>query len=281
MSRPLAWLGDVTLYSQLRLRGFHSRTVPTSLGPVHLLDAKGRGHRPPVLFFHGLGSQATDWGPFLHRIRRAVRRVVVMDLPGHGRSTLTLDAPLREIFARATELMRGIDEPMVVLGNSLGGLTAVHALQGAVDCLGLVLLSPGGAPMSRAEMDATFSAFMAPSYRNTLEFVDRVFVRRQVFRRVMARALHGRFATSTILDAVRQATPDDLLEPATLQAIEAPTLLIWGEKDGVLPAHGRDFFEAHLPQVECVRPPHVGHAPHVDDPRWVAEQVIAFMDRLG
>lgn len=280
MSRALARVGDIALYTQLRARGFRSRQIPTGLGPVHMLDAKGRGARPPVLLLHGLGSQATDWGPFLHRLRKASRRVYVIDLPGHGRSKRALKGSLSALFAHAGELLNGIDEPPVVVGNSLGGMTAVRALQGA-ECRGLVLLSPGGAPMSQAEMDTTFAPFTQPSYRRTLAFIDGVMQRRIWYRRVMARALHGRLAGSPIQRIVGDATPEDLLQPQELQAITAPTLLIWGDKDQLLPRAGLDFFLEHLPQVECMRPAHVGHAPHVDDPRWVAEQVIAFMDRLG
>lgn len=280
MSRALARVSDAALYATLRARGFRSRWIGTGLGPVHVLDAKGRGPRPTVLLLHGLGSQATDWGPFVHRLRRGVRRVLVVDLPGHGRSRMPLEGALREVMGHAGDLLAAAREPMVVIGNSLGGLTAVHALN-ATRCLGLVLLSPGGAPMNRTEMDAAFAPFLSPDYGTTLRFIDRIFARRQPHRRLIARALQGRFVDSPVLDLVRRATPADLLTPADLTAIDAPTLLIWGAKDDLLPAHGRDFFAEHLAQVECLSPAHVGHAPHVDDPRWTARQVLAFMDRIG
>ena len=58
-----------------------------------------------------------------------------------------------------------------------------------------------------------------------------------------------------------------LREPGpTLTRIKAPTLLLWGEKDGMIPVSNAVDYQRHLPQAVLVRLPGVGHLPFEEDP---------------
>jgi len=58
-----------------------------------------------------------------------------------------------------------------------------------------------------------------------------------------------------------------LHDPApTLARIKVPTLLLWGEKDGVIPIGNAATFLRDLPQASLVRLPNLGHVPFEEDP---------------
>ena len=70
----------------MHLRGYRTRRVPTSVGTLHALEARGRGALPPVVVLHGLSAAGQYYESLLERVRPHVRRVIAPDMPGHGYS---------------------------------------------------------------------------------------------------------------------------------------------------------------------------------------------------
>src|SRR5439155_1074798 len=66
-----------------------------------------------------------------------------------------------------------------------------------------------------------------------------------------------------------------LLEPVARYAagLRSPVRIVWGERDGLLPAGTLPFFRAHLPRVEVVTLPHAGHLPHLEAPTELARAI--------
>jgi pimeloyl-ACP methyl ester carboxylesterase len=81
----------------LNRRGFESRSVRTDMAQLHAYDAVGFGSLPATAVLHGIGSGATSFGPTLARLRPHVRRLVALDLPGHGFS----EAPTSQLTPEA------------------------------------------------------------------------------------------------------------------------------------------------------------------------------------
>src|SRR5207249_10209737 len=79
------WLAAHGAY---RAWGFRSRLIRAGERNLHLYDRRGGGSAPPVLLVHGMGGNAAGFLPIVRAVARASRRVVVLDLPGHGRSPL-------------------------------------------------------------------------------------------------------------------------------------------------------------------------------------------------
>ena len=58
-----------------------------------------------------------------------------------------------------------------------------------------------------------------------------------------------------------------LHDPApTLARISVPTLLLWGEQDGIIPISNAAAYLHDLPQATLVRLPNLGHVPFEEDP---------------
>lgn len=105
---------------------------------------------PGVLLIHGLSNTAWSWAPVARRLR-AARRVVALDLRGHGLSdaptegydpeTLAADA---EAVAEGSGLLANADDRVVLAGHGFGAIVAAWAAAAlGTRCAGLVLVDGG------------------------------------------------------------------------------------------------------------------------------------------
>src|SRR6266851_3163292 len=87
MILPLSavWLAAHGAYGAL---GFRSRLLRAGERNAHLYDRRGKGSAPPVLLVHGMGGNAAGFLPIVRAVLRASRRVMAVELPGHGRARL-------------------------------------------------------------------------------------------------------------------------------------------------------------------------------------------------
>ena len=273
-------LADRLILGGLRFRGYTSRRLPTSVGMLHALEAKGGGELPPVLVLHGLSAAGQYYESVLRRVRPHVRRVIAPDMPGHGYSELppsglnhdTLGIGLRE------GLDQILDEPVVVFGNSLGGAAAVrYAVERPERVLGLFLAAPGGAPMGAEDLVDFVDDFMLSNHGKALDFVDRLFHRPHPMRHVLAWGVRQQFGRTGIEDLLRSLSPETLLRPEELEQLKMPVFVVWGEADRILRPEHRKFFEDHLPpHAEVHRIEEYGHAPHMSHPDCLTQRLIEF-----
>ena len=64
---------------------------------------------------------------------------------------------------------------------------------------------------------------------------------------------------------------------ADLRRITAPTLLLWGDRDAIIPATEQDLLAASIPDAQLVVLAGTGHAPHWEEPARVAAEIVAFV----
>jgi pimeloyl-ACP methyl ester carboxylesterase len=101
----------------------------------------------PLLLLHGVGSTADSWEPAAAELAQSGTRVIVLDLPGHGRSSKESgDYSLGALASTLRDLMDHLDVPRAILvGHSLGGGIALQfSYQFPHRCAGLVLVASGG-----------------------------------------------------------------------------------------------------------------------------------------
>lgn len=106
------------------------------------------GQGPTVVLVHGIGDQAGSWAATASALAHGFR-VVVPDLPGHGESgsmpaentVWTLVDGLEELL----DLALAPDEPIIMVGNSLGGwITMEYALRHPERVRQIVLVNSAG-----------------------------------------------------------------------------------------------------------------------------------------
>ena len=273
---------DMVRLRSLRLLGARSRLIQTSLGRLHTLEWQGTGRRPPIVLIHGLGSCAVDYGPLMRWLRRRHTKLIAPDLPGHGYSS-TPGVPLTDdrMTTALLEMMDVVvDEPVIVLGNSLGGIAAIrYARRRPERVRALVLASPGGAPMTWSELHAFKASFDLSSSGAAMEFTRRFLGAPQPGMAWLARGVRVRMARPGPRSLLENVTPDVLLQSSEVRGLQAPTLVMWGDEDGVLPRESRRFFSDNLPphgRFEAL--PGFGHSPYLDDLGAFGSRVQAFVD---
>jgi pimeloyl-ACP methyl ester carboxylesterase len=216
------------------------------------------GNGPPLVLVHGLGGSATNWCELAPLLARR-RRVLVPDLPGHGRSAALPAVSGLEPFADRVALVAEREEmlPAAVVGHSLGGLVALRlAIRRPRDVAALVLagaagLSLGGA-WGRSLLAATVLLRPGRLAARHGELVARsVLLRKLVFGPFLVAdptglteaAVAGFLGAQLLHTDVRSAwhalqRDDPRLE---LERVRCPALVLWGSADAQLPLD--DAFE--------------------------------------
>ncbi len=279
-------IADHVLVARWRLAGFRSSHVPTRHGRVHVLDARGTGEGPPIVVLHGLAAAAHHYGGLLEALRPFTRRVVGIDLPGHGHSDLPsardLHAAMENALVRAFEETVG-HEGAIVVGNSLGGAAAVRLAHHRPDLVrGLYLIAPGGAAMDDHELSAFLERFALRTHGEALRFVDDLFHRPHPMRHALAWGTRQQFRRSRVQAVVRSFRRESMLVPDDLRALAMPVEVLWGGADRVLtPGHLR-FWKTHLPRHARLEVhDEVGHVPHIDSHDTLVTRIGAFVNRVA
>jgi 4,5:9,10-diseco-3-hydroxy-5,9,17-trioxoandrosta-1(10),2-diene-4-oate hydrolase len=275
--------------SQPQARGetvLHDRRITVDGVQTQYLDA---GAGAPLLLLHGHEQSATSWRWVIPALART-RRVLALSLPGHGESGPAAGghapgadlAPFVAAFCSAV----GAGPPIDLVGHSAGGAIAlrlaladparirtltlvdsaglgreVHPLL-ALDTLPVigelaVMISrlPGG-DLARTTMSAAM--LFAQPWRIPAEFLteQHALARRPgqlEASTAMARALFGPHGQRQILTG-------------RLPALTTPTLIIWGDRDYLLPVSQAHTAVKHLPHGRLSVFPDCGHLPHVEHP---------------
>ena len=270
----------------LNAQGLRSRWFDTRVGRVHALEAEGRGELPPVVLLHGLSANAAAYGGYLKRMLPHCQRVIAPDMPGHGLSEVPRGGLDRDTMLQGgfEALDRLVEAPAIVVGNSMGGLGAIHyALARPEKVRALVLVSPGGAPMPEPAFQRFLDTFRIRSHDDALGFVDRIFAEPpRLVRHALAAAVRDRFTNDALRGLLDGITADDMLKPEELTALRVPILLIWGLEERVLPRSHLAFFADHLPEHARIEEwSKFGHVGFLERTEEVALRTVRFARGLS
>lgn len=232
---------------------------------VHTVEF-GEGATPLVLL-HGLSGSARWWR---HNVLALARdfRVLVPDVVGFGRSRYRGPLPDMAGFAAviagwAERLELGAVD---LVGHSMGGQIAAHVAGRFPERVRrLVLVDAAGIPRPLTPRAlARFAADVAPPSR----WGDPRFVPVIVGDALLT-------GPGTILRALVRILRDDVR--AVLPRITAPTLVLWGEGDTVIPLEHARELRARIPGARLVVLHGAAHNPMVDRPDEFNRVVTAFL----
>ena len=199
-------------------------------------DGDDDGDGTPLVLLHGAYGTGEMFGPVLADLARN-RRVIAVDLQGHGR-TADIGRPLRfETMADdVAGLIRYLNLARVdVLGYSAGGATALRlAIQHPELIRRLVVVS------SPHKRDAWY-----PEVRATFDHMGRHLA--GMFKQSPMYAVYEKVAPRVedfpvLLDKVGDLTRQDYDWSAEIAQITAPVMLVFGDADSVSPAHIAEFY---------------------------------------
>jgi pimeloyl-ACP methyl ester carboxylesterase len=274
------------------LSGFEER-VETIRGASLRALVGGAGEGPPLVLLHGLGGSSANWALLAPRLAER-HRVVLVDLPGHGRSGPLPAAPGIGPYADRVALLLerlGLGAAVVV-GHSLGGLVALRlAARHPGSVRGLVLAAPAGIASGTraAERALAFVGWVQPGRRISPHW--RVVARSGALRRIVfgrwfaadpetlgtdaVEALLGEIHLHTdTRSASRALTADD--PRLDLHEVRCPALVLWGAEDRQLPVDDAFDYARRLRAplrviADC------GHLPIVERPEACVDAIDEFL----
>jgi pimeloyl-ACP methyl ester carboxylesterase len=258
----------------------------------------GEGELEPIVFVHGLAGQWQNW---LENIPRAAleRRVIAMDLPGFGlspmpRERITISAYGRWVDALCEDLSLGRVD---MVGNSMGGYIAAEvAIQVPERIDQLTLVSAAGISSADiAHRPILTVGRIAAAVASHTTAQDRQIAARPIARHY-ALALVARYPSLLKADlayegffkgsgkpgfdhALRACLDYDFRD--RLPEIRRPTLIVWGEKDSIIPVKDAHEFERLIPDSRKVVMKETGHIPMAERPRAFNDVMMQFLSETG
>ena len=265
----------------MNLSGMASRWVEVDGMRVHVYDGAGTGDLPTVVMIHGLGSAGISFAGVIAKLRPHVKRVIVPELPGHGMSTHPGDRPVTPELVLDTisaALERVVTEPVVVVGNSLGGAVAIdYAKRHPDQVRALILVSPAGARLPDEEWQKLVQAFEVTGTQEARRFLSRIYDRPPWILALVAHELPDLLKRRAVRELLETSTQEHSAAPDDLAALRMPVLLLWGRSERLLPAEALAYFREHLPKTAVIEQPHgFAHSPQLEHPRRVADRILAF-----
>ena len=285
---------DVTRTSTRSVRAAGIETFYLEAGPH---DA------PPVVLVHGLGATNSSMLPLIPRLAQHYR-VIAPDLPGHGGTQATSDAHRAQFLGDwlLAFLRKTCDHPAVLIGNSLGGRTALEAaLNSPYEVRGLVLLCPAVAfrklrqlvpvvrlvPDEVARLPVRFPRTWAMRGLRQL-FADQSRLPMPWYEAAIdefVRVVNNRNNRLAVFSALRHIYLDEPFGEGgfwdRLPTLRPPALFVWGDRDLLVPPGFARFVGEALPSATSVVLDECGHVPQFEHPDLTAGLITDFLATLG
>jgi pimeloyl-ACP methyl ester carboxylesterase len=272
----------------------HQRWIMVRERPVNVIEL---GSGPPLVFIHGLAGSWQNWLEQLPAFA-ADHRVVAMDLPGFGDSPMPRDQISISAYAGIVDDLLGelgIERASIV-GNSMGGFIAAEiAIDFSTRVDHLVLESAAGIT-SQNDPAARLIPALRAAERGLLAITGWVaaksdgVARRRRLRQATLNvvATHPQKLSAALsaellrgsgkpgfIDAFYALTHYPIRDRLT--KITAPTLVVWGERDHLVPLRDADVFAELIPNSRKVVYPDTGHVPMIERPARFNADLRAFL----
>jgi pimeloyl-ACP methyl ester carboxylesterase len=265
----------------------------------HRVSYLRAGSGPLLVLLHGIAGTSATWQAVIPWLDER-NTVIAPDLLGHGESEKPQgDYSLGAYANGIRDLLEALGEKRAtIVGHSLGGGVALQfAYQFPERCERLVLVSSGG--LGR-EVHALLRAAALPGAEVVLPWLCTAG-EHSVGRIVHALGSVGLRASADLEETWRGFV--SLAEPEARRAFlhtvrgiidlggqrvsasdrlylaaGLPTLIVWGERDPLIPVRHAREAHARIPGSRLEIFPGAGHFPHLDDPRRFAQALLKFVD---
>jgi len=256
------------------------QTIETKKGTRCRVLEGGSG--APLLFFHGAGGLLRD-NPFLDRLAQG-HHVFAPEWPGYGESTgEELLEDMLDFTLHGWDVIAalGIKRPYLV-GHSMGGMIAAEmACLVPGDVSKLALVSAAGLWIDEHPLPDIFS--MLP-----FELVDVLFQDPQKGTAILTGGVDfsdmEALKTFYIANSRRLSMAGKILFPVPnrrvskrLYRLSAPTLVLWGEGDKMIPPVYATRWAELIPQAQVVRIAGAGHMLPYEQPEAFVASLVAFL----
>lgn len=257
----------------------------------------------PVVFIHGFGSSLQQWRSNLPALSQH-HTIYAIDLLGFGASEKAATNYSTQLWAEQIyEFWRSfIGQPMVLVGHSLGAVVALAAAVAHPEMMaGLVLLT---LPPARQELNSSrlfalastvegwfanplllrpaFWLFRQPRFLKvvlTAAYSDRTYVTNELITSFTAPTLE-RGAAGVFSRLAKARTQADYTPEikTLLPQCRSPILVLWGERDRVVPLSQGKQLPSLNPQLKLVEIPNAGHCLYDECAEQINQMVLDWIE---
>jgi pimeloyl-ACP methyl ester carboxylesterase len=255
----------------------------------------------PLIFIHGLSGCWQNWLEQLPHFARD-NRVIAVDLPGFGQSEMPVEEISISGYADAIDALMfelGIDAAQII-GNSMGGFIGAElAIQHAARVERLVLVAAAGLSIESIRTERTTG--LRHRAENILFFGLGHIASRSHQVALRARLRHalllivaahpaklpGPLAAQQVLGSGKPGFSDALEAMCRyplrdrLEKIHCPTLVVWGDKDRLVPVKDASIFDELIPDSRKIVYKDTGHVSMMERPARFNEDVRAFLEEAA
>ena len=248
-------------------------------------------HQKHILFIHGLGSSTIVWRDIPQALSEDFHTIAV-DLIGFGESDKPqLDYTI-EYFAKFIKnFLRhiGIEDKdkITIIGHSLGGYIAIeYAIENKEQVEKLVLIDSSGmlekpTPLLEQYLDAAMETDpnlrynkVKKVFESLLAFPSRLL---PIIVDIFILVIEKPGAKHAFESAFRNSTTTSINLERLKQIKDIPCLIIWGEKDNLIPVDHINKFGEILEYAKLQIIADAGHSPFVEKTTIVYQKLLKFL----
>ena len=272
---------------------------------IHFRD-EGNAKNPTVILLHGFNGSLLNFDRLVPLLVEDYR-LVSIDLPGFGLTGAipSADYSTESFIDTVTTLTTHLGiEKFSIAGNSMGGGVAWrYALNNPRKVESLILIASSGvmteedsrkfaerkdnSPIVWRVMNSNILKRFLNYY--TPKFFATQGLKVSVYDQKLANIEHAmQFHDLVLLEGSRNAilsmsmgSRSKMHGPESLSRIEAPTLVIHGDKDNIIPIERSQVFEEYIDNVEIKIYSQIGHLPMYEDPNKTANDIKSFLQNLN
>jgi pimeloyl-ACP methyl ester carboxylesterase len=234
----------------------------------------GKGEN--FLILHGWNGSSDSWRKIIE-ILEIKYKVICPDFPGFGKTeTPKISWSLNDFVEWLKDFTEKLDlKEFFLLGHSFGGRVAIKfSISYPEKVKKLILVSSAGI---RQEWGLKEKIVFQISKIGNAIFSKNPFFRfkdgaRNFFYRI-ARIKDYSRAKGIMKETMKKIVEEDLL--LELSKIQNKTLIIWGEKDKIIPLKYAFIFKEKIKNSKLEILPKIFHSPHLEDPEKLAEVLIS------
>jgi esterase len=240
---------------------------------------------PSLVFIHGFLDDGASWADVIANLESVpASRAFTPDLPGMGKlSNVATPHNLLELTRYVLDETDGIDDPVVIVGHSMGAQIAeLAAISAPYTVAGLVLISPvplGGIALSDETADAMRK--LASDGQAQRQMRQQLSVSLPV-EKLDAMVISGLTVKPEIVSSLVDTWSTGSRLGSDPTTFSGPVLIVGGADDGFsTPELLKTVIAPRFPQASLVFEEHTGHWPHVEAPSEIASKIDSFLRLAG
>ena len=254
-------------------------------------DEYGKDKQKHILFIHGLGSSSIVWRDIPEALSNYFHTVSV-DLLGFGGSskpeldyTISYYAKFIKSFTRQIGIKE--QDKISIIGHSLGGYIALeYAIENKEQIEKLVLIDSSGmldapTPLLLQYLDAAMETDLILRYKKVNRVFEDMLADRSRLLPIVIDIFIGSIGKSgakhTFESVFYNSTEKSIDLEKMKQIKDIPCLIIWGEKDNLIPLTYAKKFREILSEAQFELIADAGHSPFVEKTAIVYQKLLVFL----